>query len=81
MTNPQPTTGLLSLQKGHRGRIAAIDGDRQMIRRMLSLGLRVGTVIDMLNHRGKSVVIQNAGTRVALGPSMAEMLHVEPLEH
>ena len=81
MTDLQPTTSLLALQNGHRGRIASIEGDRQMVRRMLSLGLRVGTVVDMLNHRGKSVVIQNSGTRVALGPSIAEMLLVEPLEH
>jgi len=81
MTELQPTTSLIALQNGHSGRIAAIDGDRQMIRRMLSLGLRVGTVIGMLKHRGNSVVIQNAGTRVALGPSIAEKLRVEPLEH
>jgi Fe2+ transport system protein FeoA len=35
----------------------------------------------MINHRGKSVVIRNAGTRVALGPGIAEKLLVEPLEH
>jgi ferrous iron transport protein A len=81
MTNLQPTTSLLTLQNGHRARIASIEGDSQMVRRMLSLGLRVGTVVNMLNHRGKSVVIQNAGTRVALGPGIAEKLLVEPLEH
>ena len=81
MTNLQPTTSLLALANGHSGRIASIEGDHQMIRRMLSLGLRVGTIVNMLNHRGKSVVIQNAGTRVALGPGIAEKLLVEPLEH
>ena len=81
MTNLQPTTSLLSLKNGHSGRIASIDGDNQLVRRMLSLGLRVGTVVDMLKHRGHSVVIQNAGTRVALGPGIAEKLLVEPLEH
>lgn len=81
MTHLQPTTNLLALQNGHSGRIASIEGDSQMVRRMLSLGLRVGTVVNMLNHRGKSVVIQNAGTRVALGPGIAEKLLVEPLEH
>jgi len=81
MTELQPTTSLLSLQNGHSGRIASIEGDNQLVRRMLSLGLRVGTVVDMLKHRGHSVVIQNAGTRVALGPSIAEKLLVEPLEH
>ena len=81
MTELHPTTSLLSLQNGHSGRIASINGDNQLVRRMLSLGLRVGTVVDMLKHRGQSVVIQNAGTRVALGPGIADKLLVEPLEH
>jgi ferrous iron transport protein A len=81
MSEALSTTSLLSLQNGHRARISSIEGGKQMVRRMLSLGLRVGTVVNMLNHRGKSVVIQNAGTRVALGPGMAEKLLVEPLEN
>ena len=81
MTNLEPTTSLLELKTGRSGRIASIEGGKQMVMRMLSLGLRVGTVVNMLNHRGKSVVIQNAGTRVALGPGMAEKLLVEPLEN
>ena len=81
MRDTVPTTSLLSLKKGHSGRITSIDGGKIMVRRMLSLGLRVGTVVNMLNHRGKSVVIQNAGTRVALGPGIAEKLLIEPLEN
>lgn len=81
MTRVQLTTSLLTLQNGHSGRIAAIEGDTLLVRRMLSLGLRVGSIVNMLNHRGKGVVIQNAGTRVALGSGIAEKLLVEPLEN
>ena len=81
MTNLESITSLLALQNGRSGRIASIEGGKHMVRRMLSLGLRVGTVVNMLNHRGNSVVIQNSGTRVALGPGMAEKLLVEPLEN
>ena len=81
MSDLQPTTSLLTLENGHSGRISSIEGGNQMVLRMLSLGLRVGTVVNMLNHRGNSVVIQNAGTRVALGPGIAEKLLVEPLEN
>jgi ferrous iron transport protein A len=81
MTRVQPTTSLLTLQNGHSGRIASIEGDTHLIRRMLSLGLRVGSVVNMLNHRGKGVVIQNAGTRVALGSGIAEKLLIEPIEN
>ena len=81
MSYLQPTTSVLTLENGHSGRISSIEGGNQMVLRMLSLGLRVGTVVNMLNHRGNSVVIQNAGTRVALGPGIAEKLLVEPLEN
>jgi len=81
MSELQSTTSLLAIKNGHSARISSIEGGKPMVRRMLSLGLRVGTVVNMLNHRGKSVVIQNAGTRVALGPGIAELLLVEPLEH
>ena len=81
MTNLEPSTSLLTLQNGRSARISSIEGGKQMVRRMLSLGLRVGTVVNMLNHRGQSVVIQNSGTRVALGPGVAEKLLVEPLEN
>lgn len=81
MSELQSKTSLLTIKNGHSARISSIEGGKQMVRRMLSLGLRVGTVVNMLNHRGKSVVIQNAGTRVALGPGIAELLLVEPLEH
>ena len=81
MPNLQPTSNLLTLKIGHSGRISSINGDNQLVRRMLSLGLRVGTVVNMLNHRGNGVVIQNSGTRVALGPGMADKLLVEHLEN
>lgn len=80
MNKSKPIASLLSLQNGGCARIVSIEGGKRITKRMLSLGLRVGTVINMLNHRGSSVVIQNAGTRVALGSGMVEKLLIEPLD-
>jgi ferrous iron transport protein A len=74
------STTLLSLKQGHRARIAEIHGGREMVRRMMSLGLRVGSIVDVINHRGKGVVVGNSGARVALGCGVAEKLLVEPLD-
>lgn len=79
-TQTPPTTGLLTLKTGRRGRIAEIRGDRQTVRRMLALGLRIGSVVNVLNHRGQGMVVSNGSTRVALGPSVADKLLVEPLD-
>lgn len=80
MTHPASSTSLLSLKQGHRGRIAEINGGREMVRRMMSLGIRVGSIIDVINHRGRGVVVGNSGCRIALGHGVAEKLLVEPLD-
>ena len=54
-------------------------GGRQLTHRLLSLGLRVGSEIELTQLRGCGVVVANAGTRVALGAGVAEKLLVERL--
>ena len=76
----QTPANLLAMENGHRARISKIDGDRHMVRRMMSLGIRVGTVIDVLCHKGRGIVVGNSGSRVALGSGIAEKLLVEPLD-
>ena len=69
---PETTrTELLNIRNGDSARVAEILGGNQMVRRMLSLGIRVGTVVNVLNHRGKGLVVGNAGCRVALGADIA----------
>lgn len=43
------------------------------------MGLRVGMELDVLQCRGRGVVVASAGTRVALGSGVAEKLFVVPL--
>ena len=70
---------LLDLPIGTLARIAEIRGGRQLVRRLLSLGLRVGSEISILHHRGRGVVLSTGDTRVALGGGVVEKLLVEPL--
>jgi ferrous iron transport protein A len=74
-----PLSALSSLPVGARARIAAIDGGRNLTRRLLALGLRVGSEVQLLHHRGRGVVIASAGNRIALGGGVAEKLRVAPL--
>ncbi|MEE9492057.1 MAG: FeoA family protein [Gammaproteobacteria bacterium] len=74
------TTSLLAIGQGHRAKIAEIKGDRTLLRRMLSMGLRVGSVIDVLSQQGRGVVVSAQGSRVALGSSIARHLFVEPVD-
>ncbi|CAD7856508.1 MAG: hypothetical protein [Olavius algarvensis Gamma 1 endosymbiont] len=70
---------LFELPLGTPARIAEIQGGQQLTRRLLGLGLRVGSEVAVLHHRHRGVVLSAGGTRVALGGGVAEKLFVEPL--
>ncbi len=70
---------LASLPVGSHARIEQLLGGRQMIRRLLSLGLRIGSELDVLQQRGRGVVVASHGVRVALGAGVAEKLLMLPL--
>jgi len=70
---------LFDVPIGSVARIAEIRGGKQLTRRLLGLGLRVGSEVRVLHHRGRGVVLSTGGTRVALGGGVAEKLSVEPL--
>jgi ferrous iron transport protein A len=70
---------LVDLPIGIPARISQIRGGRQLTRRLLSLGLRVGSEILVLHHRGSGLVVLHGDTRVALGGGIADKLSVEPV--
>ena len=70
---------LVTLPVGSRARIEQMVGGRQMTRRLLGLGLRVGSELQVLQQRGRGVVVASHGVRVALGGGVAEKLLVLPL--
>lgn len=74
-----PLVTLTRLPVGCHACIRRILGGRQLTHRLLSLGLRVGSEIELTQRRGGGVVVANAGTRVALGAGVAEKLLVERL--
>lgn len=70
---------LSDIPVGRRVRISAIQGNRQLNRRLLALGLTVGNEVEVLHHRSSGVVVAKEGNRVALGTGVADKLQVEEL--
>jgi len=70
---------LIELPVGTPARIAEIRGGQQLARRLLGLGLRVGSEVAVLHHRQRGVVLFTGNARVALGGGVVEKLFVEPL--
>lgn len=71
---------LCDIAPGCRARVQQILGGKELHRKLLSLGLRVGSDISLLQHRNRGVVVAtHAGTRLALGVGIAEKLLMQLL--
>jgi ferrous iron transport protein A len=76
---PQTRTPLSRIPVGAHARIVQIVGGHKLALRLLGLGLRVGSEVQVLHHRGGGLVVSHGETRVALGGGIVEKLWVEPL--
>ncbi|MCG8124138.1 MAG: ferrous iron transport protein A [Candidatus Thiodiazotropha taylori] len=71
---------LSDLPVGSRAAIKRVLGGRLLVHRLLSLGLRAGSEIELLQRRGSGVVVACQGNRVALGSGVAEKLLLSPFD-
>lgn len=70
-------TNLLSdTPVGQKVNLISIKGGRDITRRLLALGLAIGNEVEVLQHRGRGVVVAKGSNRVALGEDVAQMLVV-----
>lgn len=75
MTDPIP---LNQASTGQTTVLTAIEGDHLLIKRLLGLGIRVGSRLTLTQRRGAGVIVANQGARIALGPGLARRLLVTP---
>lgn len=59
-------------------RLAQIQGGRQLVRRLLALGLRQGSPLQVIHRRGRGLVVASGELRIAIGAGIADRLWVEP---
>ena len=69
------STPLSKITIGKTVRLVSIDGNRTLVRRLLSLGITPGVEMEVLHHRGQGVVIGRNGNRIALGKGIVDKLH------
>jgi len=79
-SDPATPRPIGTLPLGARVRITAVHGGREMTRRLLGLGLRVGSEVEILHRRGGGVVVSTGENRIALGAGVAERILVEVIE-
>ena len=73
-------TILSDVATGKKVRLVQVRGGRALSRRLRALGLTPGTELEVLHHRGRSVVVGREGNRVALGGAVAEQLLTEVID-
>ena len=73
------TQMLSTVPVGQKVRLISIYGGRQLIRRLLALGITQGNELEVLHRRSGGVVVGRGGNRVALGAGVADKLVIEVL--
>jgi ferrous iron transport protein A len=71
---------LSEISVGETVRLVSIDGNRQLVRRLLALGITLGAEVEILHHRGHGVVVGRNGNRVALGKVIVDKLQAEKID-
>lgn len=71
---------LSEIPAGETVRLVSIDGNRQLVRRLLALGITLGTEMEILHHRGHGIVVGRNGNRVALGKVIVDKLQAEKVD-
>jgi len=74
-----PSVLLNQVPAGHKFRLNTINGDKQLQRRLKSLGVTPGNEFEIIKHQSSGVVIGRGTNRVALGSSIACKLQVEDI--
>lgn len=64
---------------GEHAQIIEISGGKNMNRKMMGLGLKVGSEVDVIHRRGHGVVVGRNGNRIAIGSGISSRLLMKRL--
>lgn len=75
------TLPLSLAQEGDWVELVEVHGGKNLLKRLISLGLIEGSVFRVLQHQqGQGVIISFGNSRLAIGFGMAHKIHVKVLE-
>ncbi len=65
---------------GQRLRLIRVDGGVGLTRRLLALGIGIGSEAELVQRRAGGVVLARGGNRIAIGEGVSRKLFAETLE-
>jgi ferrous iron transport protein A len=69
---------LSAAKKGETGRIVFIDGDTRFLSRIASIGLIIGSVVEVIqNQKGRPLLVYCRDTMIAINRSECEKIMME----
>ena len=80
MPHPAELVRLSDLPDRTPALLAEIRGGHHLTRRLLSLGLRQGSLLSVVQRRSQGLVLASGEVRIAIGAGIAEKLWVNPCE-
>lgn len=77
LSRQRPAYGLALAARGAAVRVVEIRGDSAALnKRLEGMGIHPGTVLEVLQHEGGSVVVRIGASKVALGAGMTHRILV-----
>ena len=75
-----PQVSLNDLPAGRSGIVSHLDGEKELVNRILSLGFAIGAYVTVLdNQRQGPIVVSVLGAHFALGRQEADLIRVQPV--
>jgi Fe2+ transport system protein FeoA len=71
---------LNDLPAGQSGIVRALDGEKELVNRIVSFGFSIGTQVTVLNNQGQGpIVVSVQGAHFALGRQEADLIQIQLL--
>jgi ferrous iron transport protein A len=72
---------LSTANRGEKGRIASIHGDARFLSRITSIGLTIGSVVEVIqNQKKRPVLVYGRDTMIAINRSECEKIMLEVVD-
>lgn len=79
--HPQDLKPLSALKAGEEGIVKQVAGGMGFIKKLLNIGIRIGSTIRVINASGGPMIVASEGTKAAIGKGAAAKILIETIKY